>query len=74
MGCIGTKPVFGGLRTTQAQTSAFVVPVLERSICRLATGKISNFWLVPVAEETGLKLALSETPKTGFLAARPKCF
>ena len=24
-----------------------------------------------VAEETGLKLALSETPKTGFLATRP---
>ena len=25
-----------------------------------------------VAEETGLKLALSDTPKTGFLATRPK--
>ena len=32
---------------------------------------ISIFQLVPVAEETDLKLALSETPKTGFLATRP---
>ena len=30
--------------------------------------KISNFELVSVCEETGLKLALSETPKTGFVA------
>ena len=40
-------------------------------ICKLATGEISIFYLVSVAEETGLKLALSETPKTGFLATRP---
>ena len=36
--------------------------------------KISNFELVPVAEETDLKLALSETPKTGFLASRSNYF
>ena len=29
-------------------------------------------YLVSVAEETGLKLALVETPMTGFLAMRPK--
>ena len=40
-------------------------------MCTLATGEISIFWLVSVAEETGLKLALSETPKTGFVATRP---
>ena len=40
-------------------------------ICKLATGEISIFKLVSVAEETGLKLALSDTPKTGFLASRP---
>ena len=28
--------------------------------------------LVSVAEETGLNLAMSETPKTGFVAMRPK--
>ena len=26
-----------------------------------------------IAEETGLSLALSETPKTGFVTLRPKC-
>ena len=30
------------------------------------------FLLVSVAEETGLKLALAETPMTGFLTTRPK--
>ena len=29
------------------------------------------FYLVSAAEEIGLKLALSETPKTGFLATKP---
>ena len=30
-----------------------------------------NFLLVSVAEETDFSLALSETPKTGFVALRP---
>ena len=51
--------------------SAFVIHVVESIICNLATGEISIFWLVPVAEETGLKVSLSETPKTGFVATRP---
>ena len=47
-----TKPVFEGLRTTQdvdqpehpsRLISAFVVCVLERTICKLATGEISIF-------------------------------
>ena len=50
----------------------FVIRFLESTICKLATGEISIFLLVSVAEETGLKLALSETPKTGFVATRPK--
>ena len=50
--------------------SAFVILFVESFICKLATGEISIFWLGSVAEETGLKLALSETPKTGFLATR----
>ena len=33
--------------------------------------EISIFLIVSVAEETGLNLALTETLKTGFLAARP---
>ena len=51
--------------------SAFVIHFLESIICNLATGEISIFKLVSVAEETSLKLTLSETPKTGFLAMRP---
>ena len=53
--------------------STFVIRVLESTISKLATSEISFFYLVSVAEETGLKLALSETPKTGFVATRPKC-
>ena len=54
--------------------SAFVIRFLESIICKLATSEISNFYRVSVAEETGLKLALSnlsETPKTGFVTSRP---
>ena len=45
--------------------SAFVIRFLESIICKLATDDISFFQLVSVAE-TGLKLALSDTPKTGL--------
>ena len=82
LGLYARKPVFGGLRITQAQTSlriprpahprslisAFLISFSERIICKLATCEISIFLLVCVAEETALKLALSQTPKTGFLA------
>ena len=51
--------------------SAIVVRLSRSSISRLATSEISIFLLVSVAEETGLKLPLSTTPKTGFLVTRP---
>ena len=51
--------------------SAFVIRFVESIICKLSTGEISIFWLVPVTIKTGLKLALSETLKTGFVAKRP---
>ena len=51
--------------------SAFVIHLSRNIISRLATSEISIFKLVSVAEETGLKLALTETRKTGFLATRP---
>ena len=38
-------------------------------MCKLATGELSI--IVSEAEETGLELALSETPKTYFLVLRP---
>ena len=47
--------------------SAFVIRLLETIISKLATSEISFFYLVSVAEETGLSLGLSETPKTGFV-------
>ena len=53
--------------------SAFVIRFVESFVCKLAKGEISIFKLVPVAEETGLKLTLSETLKTDFLATRPIC-
>ena len=51
--------------------SAFVIRILESIIYGLATGQISSFKLVFVAEQAGLNLTSSETPKTGFLASRP---
>ena len=52
--------------------SAFVISFLESITSRLAADVISIFQLISVAKETSLKLALSETPKTGFLVTRPK--
>ena len=78
MGLNARKPVFRGLRTTKAQTSlpsllsTVVIRLLKIIISRLATSKISIFQLVSVAKETGLGLAVSETPKTGFVTSRPK--
>ena len=47
MGLVARKPVFGGLRTTQAQTSLRILAVwsapLLFTLSRLATGKISIF-------------------------------
>ena len=46
LGIDARKPVFGGLRTTRAQTSLHicaVIRVLEHIICKLAAGEISIF-------------------------------
>ena len=51
---------------TRSLISTFVICLLESIISSLASSEISTFWLVSVAEETGLSLALSETPKTFF--------
>ena len=48
--------------------SAFVIRLLESTISKLATSESSIFLLVSLAEGTGLSIALSETPKAGFLA------
>ena len=49
--------------------STFDIRFFERNISKLATGEMSSFYLVSVAEES---LDLSETPKTGFVTTRPK--
>ena len=51
--------------------SAFVIRLLKSIVSRLSTSEISHFLLVSVAEQVGLNLTLSKTPKTGFLATRP---
>ena len=74
MGLDARKPVFGGLRTTKAQNnlrihsliSAFVIHFLNNFICKLATGEIPIFYIVSVAEETRLNLALRESPEDMF--------
>ena len=47
--------------------STFVIHFWKVSYLNL----LSIFYLVPVAEQAGLSLALSETPKTSFLTTRP---
>ena len=54
--------------------SAFVFRILESIISNLAANEISFFQLVSMADETGLSLALSETPKKGVVAPRPYLF
>ena len=44
---------------------------IDQGHCPSLIGKYHVSLLVSVAEEAGLKLALSETRKTGFLATRP---
>ena len=79
MGLDARKPVFGVCEQQSADQpvhlrnliSAFVIRLSESITSGLATSKFSFFWLVSVAEQTGLSLALLETPKTGFVAMRP---
>ena len=51
--------------------SAFVIRLLESSIFKLASSKISMIYLVSEAEKTGLSLGSPDTPKTDFVATRP---
>ena len=51
--------------------STFVIRLLKSTIHRLAMSEISMFWLAYVADQVGLNLTLSETPKLGFLTSWP---
>ena len=46
-------------------------PRFESIISNFATSEISIVYLISVAEQAGLNLALSETLKTVFVATRP---
>ena len=69
MGLDARKPVFGGRQKQKPDQpaylgrliSVFVIRYLKSIVSNLVTGEISIFYLVSVAGETGLKLALSET-------------
>ena len=49
---------------------AFVIHVFKSIIYKLATSETLFLELISVAEETGLSLALSKTPKTSFFVWR----
>ena len=53
--------------------STFVIRLLESIIYKRDTSEISIFYVASVAEQAGLGMTISETPKTGFLASRPIC-
>ena len=54
--------------------SAFVVRCLDSIIPLLAIAAISRPQLVSEAEQAGLSLTWSKTPKTGFLVMRLKSY
>ena len=47
--------------------SAFVVRCVESIIPILAKSKVSRLKLASIAEQAGMSLTWSQTPKTGFL-------
>ena len=51
---------------------AFVVRCLDSIIPLVSISEISSIYLASVAEQAGLSLSWSQTPKTGFLATRLK--
>ena len=67
MGLNARKPVLRGLQTSKAQTS-LRFPQSDQHLCYSLIEKYHiqtyyNFWLVSVAEETGLSLTSSEMPR-----------
>ena len=58
------------MRSPGSLINAFAIGLLESIISRLATGEISIFYQVSVAEVTGMNLALTETPDR-FSPMRP---
>ena len=69
MGHVMRKCVLCHMRTTKVQislrslVSTFVVRCLDSMICILAIAITSRLWLVSVAEQAGMRLTWSQTPK-----------
>ena len=53
--------------------STFVVRCLDSIIPLLSISRISSLYLATVAEQAGLSLPWSQTPKTSFLVTRLIC-
>ena len=56
----------------RSMISAFAVRCLDSIVPLLAISKHSRLKLTSIAEQTGLSLTWSQTPKTGFLVTRLK--
>ena len=62
------RPAYASAQSVQCLCYSLIGSITSR----LTTTEISILQLVSVAEQAGLNLILSEAPKTGFLALRPK--
>ena len=75
MGHDARKHVFGFCEQQKCR-AAWASAQSDQGLCysltgKLASSEISIFYLVSEAEENGMSRALTETPKTGFVAIRP---
>ena len=64
------KPVFGVYEQQRHRSACASMQSVQRLFICLLDSIISR--LVSVAEEAGLNIFLSETPKTGFLTSQPR--
>ena len=56
--------------SAQSEISTFVVRCLDSIVSLVSISDISRLLLASVAEQAGLNLIWSQTPKTGFLVTR----
>ena len=60
----------GANQPSRSRISAFVVRCLDNIISLVSISKIPSLYLASVAEQAGLSLSWSQTPKTDFLVTR----
>ena len=61
---------FANNKIAESASLLFTYILLESIISRLAMSETSIFYLTSGAQQAGLNLTLSETPKTGFLISQ----